>query len=883
MIINIGYVNRVLTYVPNYLFGMSSFVIYIFLYVLGVSFLFREKGFKIRFNFPLLGFLLFFVGSLIFVTMLFNSSSPSNISATSFNDMFNHMVANTGTSEAPIYTEQVGYFGIIKLNMFSEVTYLIKDSTDPLSYTFGGGYLGNLLTALMVQKLGATFAWAMGIVISLLGVGIFFIPTIRKAIKKHKSETVKEPKTSAVAETPISPVASSESTSSSLISQDDYKGAVSSISLVKEAGKFEEAPSEDDDVLSSASPHIRPIFGEQVSQNTPIQNGFYPTNGGFVRARMMRAGENPPPSNATANQEKKEEVVEISGEQALLEANERQTKAEQLTLDFDAKPVIDTSLATKQPEFIEPHAVRVSSTPTPVVEEKKEEAPVAKPLKWIPPSAELLDVLETQEAKDLNEKVADERQQMIDTILNDFHIRASVADYVIGPSVTRFNINYDSDVSSKAIMNLVDDLSRRLGGVPARFEPVVEGQIYSGLEIPNATITPVSFREIYDSLPDVKKHPLAVAFGKSISGKVVTADFDQFPHVLVAGTTGSGKSIFIHSLVTTIIMRNSVEDVRFVIVDPKQVEMVRYRDMPHLLCPIITEPSQAAMALNKLVDEMKHRYDLFAEAGGCTSVPEYNEYAKETGKPTIPYIIVILDEFGDLFTNCKEVGKPVFLLGGKARACGIHMLVSTQSPTREVITGPIKNNLGVHVALQTANYTQSITILGEGGAEKLLGKGDMLVQTPLVSRVGLVRLQGCYISRKETLNVVNYLKQRYPTQYWPDFMNLEEQAASAGQEAVANGSVSSLTDPADEEKYQAVKEWVMSQNYMSMSRIQGDCSVGFNRARRFFTRLQQEGIVALDVEGNKGCPVLIHDDNDSDSIPTSDDYSSIGGKGGSLY
>ena len=539
----------------------------------------------------------------------------------------------------------------------------------------------------------------------------------------------------------------------------------------------------------------------------------------------------------------------------------------------EVRPQINEDLVSIRPTFVDPtpkeNPVYNEPAPTPVVEKKKKERVV-----WVAPSSELLDVYETQEAQELNSKVAEERMLAINQILSDYKVGARCTSYTIGSSVTRFNIEYDPTVSVKQLEKYVGDISRRLNGVNARFTPIVPGEVYSGLEIPNATITTVGFKEVFEALPDVKKHPLAVGFGKNISGEVIAADFDEFPHLLVAGTTGSGKSIYIHSIIATLIMRVSPDDLKIVLVDPKKVEMTKYRDMPHLLCPIITEASKAKVMLSKLVDEMNNRYELFAIADSCSNIKQYNEWVKDhPDHDLMPYIIVVLDEYADLVDTCKEISQPVVSIAQKARAAGIHMLISTQRPSTNVITGVIKGNLPTHVALMTSSYTDSMTILGEGGAEKLLGKGDMLVQSPLVSRVGLTRLQGCYIQNREIGRVVGYLKEHYETVYDENYLDLVDHAKEQGMVKVASGEVEKEADEAEEAKYQSIKEWVMTQQFVSMSKIQRECGVGFNRAGRFFNRLQKEGIVSTQQDGStKGCKVLVHDEDDyGDFMVTSDE------------
>ena len=535
---------------------------------------------------------------------------------------------------------------------------------------------------------------------------------------------------------------------------------------------------------------------------------------------------------------------------------------------------LDGSLLTQKPVFEEPKpipqpAAFMVETPIEVVPEVKKKERV----EWVPPSTELLKTYEVTEAIEANSKAAEERVIAINNVLNNFGVGAKCVSYTIGSSVTRYNIEYEPNVSMRNVEKLVNDIALRLGGLNVRFSPIVEGQPYSGLEIPNIKITTVSFKEVVESLPDAKKHPLAVGFGKNISGDIVSADFDDFPHLLVAGTTGSGKSIYTHSIISTLIMRTSPDDLKIVLVDPKRVEMTKYREMPHLLCPIITEASQAKVMLSKLVDEMNDRYQKFADADECSNIKQFNEYAREHNVDTLPYILVVIDEYADLVDNCKEISQPVVSIAQKARAAGIHMLISTQRPSTNIITGVIKGNLPTHVALMTSSAVDSVTIIGEGGAEKLLGRGDMLVQSPLVSRIGATRLQGCFVDNREIARIVGYLKEHYPTNYDEKFMDLVDHSKEVAVAKVASGEVEKEADAAEENKYQSIKEWVMSQQFVSMSKIQRECGVGFNRAGRFFNRLQKEGIVSTEQDGTtKGCKVLVRDEySEYNQMVTSDE------------
>ena len=251
--------------------------------------------------------------------------------------------------------------------------------------------------------------------------------------------------------------------------------------------------------------------------------------------------------------------------------------------------------------------------------------------------------------------------------------------------------------------------------------------------------------------------------------------------------------------------------------------------------------------MEKLCQEMEERYQLFAQ-NGCTNIKEYNEDAPSLGLEKLPYIMVFFDEYADIVDQCKEISMPVVSIAQKARACGIHLSIATQRPSTNVVTGVIKANLPTHVALMMASAVDSMTIIGEGGAEKLIGKGDMLVQSPLVSRVGVVRLQGCFIHRQEINRVVGYLKEHYETHYDEKYLNLEEASEQATNEYANSPEFKEAQGNTEEERYKAIKEWVLTQEYMSISRIQRECAVGFNRAGRFFLKLQAEGIVGTETE-----------------------------------
>ena len=821
LILNGKYVARTLAFPFAYLFGLGSYVIYILIYSYGLCLFFREKGFKIRPNNYLFGGLLIFLSILIIGTLIATANKTAlNLSNyyTEYKYVMEHIEVDQNSKGEPN-----AYWNATFVNLFQ-------------GNSFGGGFIGYFFVGLLNQpaKGSTALAWVTGILIALLGAFVIFLPQILKIIRGKKGE--KKAKT---------PKAREERVITTR--------RVENIDNISSASTL-------DDANNEPSPIYTPQINKQanfddreelnpVLENSGTNNAFgMSTN--FVPARFSKFM---PKAQPAMDKVEVEEPKPYTPEQALMDANRESTINEQMQLNFEEKPQVNMDLAGRKPEFVEP--INANPIPQPMVQP----APIKKPIKWIPPSGELLETLEIQDALDENNRVAEERTLLINETFDDFGVGAQVNSFVVGPSVTRYNIEYGSNVSVRSVQALIQDINVRLNGVDALFSPRVEGQRYSGLEVGNAKITPVPFKEVYEGLPDPKKHPLEVAFGKNIDGVIKSANFADFPHILVAGTTGSGKSVFTHSLICTLIMRNSPDNLKLVLIDPKKVEMSKYKDIPHLLCPIINDAEVAKLTMDKLVDEMNHRYDVLVNTG-CSDIKQYAELrAEDQNLEPMPYIVVFIDEFADLVDTCKDIKAPVVSIAQKARACGIHMLIATQRPSTNIIDGVIKGNLPTRVALAVASQVDSVTILGEGGAEKLLGRGDMLAQSPILSRSGRVRLQSCFIQNKEILRIVGYLREHYEPNYDPNFCNLLEAAKQAAADVIGSPEFQAGLDNSEEEKYQSVKEWVMANEYMSMSRIQRECSVGFNRAGRFFKRLQDEGIVDTETEGNKGCPVLVHD------------------------
>ena len=858
--LNTGIVARFAAHPFVFAFGTLSYLFYIFVIIIGLRLIFVKKFFRVRFNVYFFGTILILLAGFMFYTHFVSLDylSGSYIA-----------LSNSEELKAVNYLESfTAIFDNVNVggkNYYEIVTF------SPVSYPFAGGIVGYFLVGLFNNLFNVSFgALIVAIIFTVVGLTLYLLPVILRSIGKEK-----------------------EKKQQSVIEDKNENETVSDISVSKKTPQ----KVRNIDVIKSAS-EIDPDNYESEIMGLPKRSAvmasptFIQQDSGANNFSISENGSFKPAKFVTDNgQHHQEEPVQPMVEEPV----DHEPINEQLELDFNAVPELNQELIQQKPVFEEPKVAVAQSVPpvqpqvapfnaqpqvqpqmqTPVQPQPVEEKPKPKErVKWIQPSSEVLNTYETSEQQETNRRVADERKLLIDETINDFGVGAHVEDYTIGPSVTRFNISYARNVSARSVSNLVQDIQIRLGGVSARFESIVEGQSTSGLEIPNANVTTVSFKDVYEALPDVKKHPLAVAFGKNIKGDVIYADFDEFPHALVAGTTGSGKSIFVNSIIVSLIMRNSPDDLKMVLVDPKKVEMSRYKDMPHLLCPIITEAQEAKALMDKLCAEMEDRYRLFAE-NGCSNIKEFNEDAPGLGLDKLPYIMIFFDEYADMVDQCKEISMPVVSIAQKARACGIHMCIATQRPSTNVVTGVIKANLPTHVALMMASYTDSMTIIGEGGAEKLIGKGDMLVQSPLVSRVGVVRLQGCFIHRQEINRVVGYLKEHYPTHYDEKYLNLMEEAEQAANEYMATPEFKEHSSGnSEEDRYQAIKEWVMTQEFMSISRIQRECAVGFNRAGRFFLRLQSEGIVGQETEGNKGCRVMAQDkfgSSNEQSVASSDE------------
>ena len=445
--------------------------------------------------------------------------------------------------------------------------------------------------------------------------------------------------------------------------------------------------------------------------------------------------------------------------------------------------------------------------------------------------------------------------RILEDTFKSFNIDVKVERAEIGPSVTKYEVKPAVGVRVNRISNLADDLALALAAKDVRIEAPIPGKSLVGIEVPNSEIATVSFRELWEQSKTDPNKLLEVPLGKAVDGSARSFDLGRMPHLLVAGSTGSGKSVAVNGIISSILMKARPDQVKFLMVDPKMVELSVYNDIPHLLIPVVTNPRKAAKALQKVVDEMENRYELFSKfgvrniAGYNAKVEDWNAQSQEKQIP-LPLIVVIVDELADLMmVASKEVEDAIIRLGQKARAAGIHMILATQRPSVDVISGLIKANVPSRVAFAVSSGTDSRTILDENGAEKLLGCGDMLFKP--IDENHPVRLQGSFISDDDVERIVTFIKDQASADYDESFDPGEVSENDFGGGSSANGG-SSEGDPLFEE----AKALVLETQKASASMIQRRLSVGFNRATRLMEELEEAGVIGP-AEGTKPRKVLM--------------------------
>jgi S-DNA-T family DNA segregation ATPase FtsK/SpoIIIE len=446
-----------------------------------------------------------------------------------------------------------------------------------------------------------------------------------------------------------------------------------------------------------------------------------------------------------------------------------------------------------------------------------------------------LDFLEKPNKKRIaiNESEIDDKIEQLIEKLAHFKIEGDVIRTYTGPIVSTFEFKPAANVKVSKILNLQDDLAMALSAETIRIQAPIPGKDVVGIEIPNDTRETIYLREVLESkIFQESASPLTMALGKDIVGKPFVTDLKKLPHLLIAGTTGSGKSVGINAMILSLLYKNSPDTLRLMMIDPKMLEFSIYNDIPHLLTPVITKPKQAVVALNNMVAEMERRYELMADTR-TKNIENYNEKIKKTGGEHFPYIVVIIDELSDLMmTSGKDVEISIARLAQKSRACGIHLIVATQRPSVDVVTGLIKANLPSRISYRVGQKVDSKIILDQQGAESLLGRGDMLFTPP--GAPGLVRLHAPWATEEEIEKIVEFIKAQREPNYDKSFLVEEE------QEGMGDREVFEELDPLFEE----AKKIVLQDRKTSISYLQRKLQIGYNRSARVMEQLEQEGILS---------------------------------------
>ena len=452
------------------------------------------------------------------------------------------------------------------------------------------------------------------------------------------------------------------------------------------------------------------------------------------------------------------------------------------------------------------------------------------------PPIDLLKSVVNKNDKRSKQKVLQNAKQLEQT-LKDFGVDASINQVTVGPTITRYEIQPKPGVKVSKIVNLTDDIALSLAAKSIRMEAPIPGKSAIGIEVPNDESNMVSIKEILESKEfNTFPSPLAMGLGKDVSGNIIIGDIAKMPHLLIAGSTGSGKSVCVNTLITSILYKSKPDEVKLMLIDPKVVELANYNGIPHLLIPVVTDPKKAANALCWAVTEMNRRYKLFADL----QVKDITSYNEKTDNP-LPKIVIIIDELADLMmVSANEVEDYICRLAQMARAAGMHLIVATQRPSVDVITGVIKANIPSRIAFAVSSQTDSRTIIDMGGAEKLLGKGDMLFYPLGASKPK--RLQGAFISEEESDRVISFVKKQV------EHMQIESPYANQIEESISNISVDKSSD-VDEFLFDAI-EFVVSNGQASASMLQRKFKIGFNRAARLIDEMEERGIIGPS-EGSK--------------------------------
>jgi len=517
----------------------------------------------------------------------------------------------------------------------------------------------------------------------------------------------------------------------------------------------------------------------------------------------------------------------------ILELEHEAEEAQELTDEKTKRPTASSKTGVEIVEELEENSKLLDQI---------EKGKVAKPKNFKLPKLDFLQKAPKTTRK-INEAEIDRKIEDLLSKLQQFRVDGDVVRTYSGPLVTTFEFKPAPNVKVSKILGLQDDLAMALSAETIRIQAPIPGRDVVGIEIPNETIDTIYLREILESdLFKESKSPLTVALGKDIVGKPFITDIKKLPHLLIAGTTGSGKSVGINAMILSLLYRNDPEHLKLMLIDPKMLEFASYEDIPHLITPVITEPTKAIAALANMVGEMERRYKLMAEAR-TKNIENYNEKVKKTGGETFPYIVVVIDELADLMMNGgKEVELSIARLAQKSRACGIHLIVATQRPSVDVVTGLIKANLPSRLSYRVGSRIDSKVILDALGADSLLGRGDGLFTPP--GTTGLVRIHAPWNTEEEIEEVVEFIKAQRAPEYDESYLVAGGTAGKGG-----NGESGEVDlDPLFEE----AKQIVLTDKKTSISYLQRKLQIGYNRSANIIEQLEAMGVLsAPNAKGNR--------------------------------
>lgn len=475
----------------------------------------------------------------------------------------------------------------------------------------------------------------------------------------------------------------------------------------------------------------------------------------------------------------------------------------------------------------------------------------------LPPLSLLHNVVNKKQGENKNHAV--ESAERLTAVLNEFGVHASINNISIGPSITKYELKLETGTRVNKIMSLQDDIKLALAAKDIRIEAPIPGKPAVGVEIPNLVSSMVSFKEVFKNIPDkYKDNKLVVPLGKDVNGQVIYAELNKMPHLLIAGATGSGKSVCVNTIISSILMRAKPDEVKLILVDPKKVELSNYNGVPHLLAPVVTDPKKAAATLRETVSEMERRYDLFAGAN-VRKIETYNQYVEKKNQENdaehqlekLPYIVVILDEVADLMmVASKDVEDCIMRIAQLARAAGIHLIVATQRPSTDIITGVIKANIPSRIAFAVSSSIDSRTILDCTGAEKLLGKGDMLF-LPMGSN-SPIRVQGAYVDDSEVEAITYYTTKQQEASYDERYTNVKPISAVAASK-----------EEQEDEEYEMCRAFVIQAQKASTSLLQRQFRIGYNKAARIIDQLEADGIIGPQI-GSKPREIYVRGYNEEE-------------------